>query len=83
MTHSDKDIEAANEYYTNIVNPLDNEVAFLSGCEHKQKEVDDKQQQIDELVDVLTTLVARCEENELGNWFSVKCGKQLIQKHKR
>lgn len=72
MKHSDKDIQAAKEYYLDISNEFDNEISFLAGCEHKQKAVD-------ELVEGLEW----CEQHISNSFKEKKCIQELIQKYKR
>jgi threonine dehydrogenase-like Zn-dependent dehydrogenase len=92
MTHSDKDIEAAKEYAVGKSSAVVFQEAhindFLAGCEHKQKEVDEKQQEIDELVWALEKGKLMME-NIIEIYKSthpeegIELYEQLIQKHKR
>lgn len=81
MKHSDKDIEAANNYVTRnspVLHAGTGYQCFLAGLEHKQKDVD-------ELVEALENMTRYHEK--MASWDKGDNGyykaKKLIQKHKR
>lgn len=78
MKHSDKDIEAADAYAGQFNNPTYEQnafKAFLAGLEHKQKDVDELVEALEESTVVIKAFNFRHTRIEKNN--------KLIQKHKR